>query len=934
MSAAPATARRPAWPRRAPDAGLLGLALLLTGLSQGTLALSRAFLNSDRAGTLLFLASAYDRHPFDPWDDRWYTGLPLTGLPPLVPQLLAGLTGPLSAGGAYGAAQLLSTLLLVLGVYRAGRALGPAPAAALAATLAGTSAALAIQLSVFGHLDAVLGAALILHAVPALRAALHAGQRAAAWAAGLGLFAAGLACPGAALPLGTLVVLGLAGTLPAHAPERWPRVWRLAALSLLPGLWMLGVTLAWRGPAGVSLHLPGVPAAAGRDILVTLLLPLTGLLWALPGLWRRGRPASGAGHADRAADDGAVALARVGAGLVAIAALAVLGARLGTPGLVATPPETLLFFGVMLGLPLTGQVALGLWAGAGARGRSGLLALGAATVLLGLGLNALGTRRALEPARIDLQPILNFIEKDEHWRYRFLTVGFGRQLALMSAATRAGTPSGLLHLEPELPRVLGATAGLAALPERLALPGLGTLDALLTHPERTHLKFVYARSTVFDPLLHFSGWHRVSTLENGVHVWEREDIPPVPARPARGELPAPLGVLWGTLPLLALVGMALGALWAARTAADQPRTGPPTAEPLRPALGLLLGALLLAGGALLWPRVWAPRAAALAAAAQAPDGGGLRGDYARLDSVQGSGAGLRQTRRWWTSLGPWSDELEVPLTWQGLGWRAAPTAPQPRQATTGPDSPGARPAVAYYRSPRRLTAETTAAADVLDRPLLRRLGTRLLLAPDGSLQVVGELLNIDARPGDTTLSVIVRGPDGQALTRENAGRLTLHTLRPGERTPFRVAFAPGSLTLPPGTPLNHLSIEVAARAVVTGRGQARPLAARSRVRAGRLEVVVTNLGALSVQVPQALVTLLDADGAAWVQEVIGTRALPPGGQWAFSVPARVPGGLSTLSRLPPEPSPDAPQGPAPGTFARPGGSYRLTLNAFAPGEPP
>ncbi|MFC3832073.1 MULTISPECIES: hypothetical protein [Deinococcus] len=906
--------------------GLLWMALLLTGLLHGTLMLSRAFLNSDRAGTLLLLASAYREHPFDPWEPRWYAGMPLTGLPPLVPQLLAVLEQQLTPAGAYGTLQLLTALLLVVGTYRASRVVGvPADAAGLAALLAGVSAGVATQLSVFGHLDAVLGAAVLLSAVPALCAALRGtGPRRVWWASGTALLAAGLACPGAALPLGLLTVLALAALEPRSRRRMIRTLW-LAALCAAPGLLMLAFSAAWSGPDGVNLRAPGVAAAAGRDVAVTLLVPLLGVLWALPGLWRRARPGQPCG--------GAVALTRAGAGLAGIAALAVLGAHLGQPALVATPPETLLFFGLLLCLPLAGVVGLGLRTGAAGvpAARVGLMALIAGTALYSVGLHALGTQRAQEPARIDLQPILNFIEKDEHWRYRFLTVGFGRQLALMSARTRAGTPSGLLHLPPELPRVPGtAPRGLADLPERADLPVLGPLTALLTHPERTNLKFVYAKSTVLDPLLHVYGFHPIGAVENGVMVWEREDIPPVPARPARAELPAPLGVVWGVLPIASLL---LAAVTLAGAGYDVGRSGRVVtvlAEPRRPVALLLLGTGALLAGAGLRPRLvpeHAATAAVVAAARQRPAGGGLRGEYARLDHVQSRGRvgdSVPVMRHWWTPLGLWTDTADTVVRPAPPGWAAdvvptlTPTAPTP--GTT-------QPGVAFYRSPRRLTVGTTAAADVLDRPVLQVLGTRLIRVPDGRLSVVGELRNVDARPADTTVTVILRGAGGAPLARENVGRLTLHKLRPGERTPFRVDFQPDSLA----TASQPLDIEVAARAVVTGREQERPLMARSRVRGGQLEVVVTNVGTRPVGVAHALVTLLDARGAAWVHEAISPRDLPPGAAWAFRVPATPPAGLRVLTTRPARPTEAAPPpGPVPGTFARPGGTYRVTLNAFIP----
>ncbi|GAA5439862.1 hypothetical protein Dcae01_01369 [Deinococcus caeni] len=931
----------PAARRGAPR--LLLLALLLTGSYHGTLVLTRAYRGADGAGALQFLASAYARHPLDPWDDRWYGGVPLTGEPPLAAQLIALLSGALGLEGAYGAAQFLAAALLAWGAYRATLACSSAREAGVATLLVTLGSALTLQLNVFGHLGSVFAAGLALHAAPFLWAWLR-GEARAGRRALLPLLAAGPADPVTTLLLGGALLLAAPGGRGRRRAAGGTLLLAQAALSGWTGwLWS-----PWLGPPAAP------PPGVGRSVWLCLLLPLWSVQWALPalpGLLRRG-PRSWE-VAERLALAGA-ALLPAAAGLLWVKGGAASEART----LRLPVPETLVFAASLLLIPFAARVALRAWDAAHAPAGPGPLPLALAaalTLIVTVGLNALPRTRPLEGPALNLAPLLSFIEKDEHWRYRFLTVGFGRQLGLLGAQTRAATPAGLWHLPPDLPQPLTSPGAFAALAERADLPGVGSLPELLTHPERAHLKFVYAASPALDPLLFLHGWHSIGTLENGVVVWEREDVPPVPARLPRSALPLWAAALWGVGPLAAFLAAGLVIVRAAPR--ERAATGAMTGEgltgagvgapwgPVRVVAGVTL--LVLAGGLTLrLSPGWALERAWAAQARAGTTGGGLRGEFARLEEVQyrlarlpqtaggASGAlpfGARQaqvTARWWTPLG-----ARRTVTTQGLhfsGGRWVVTPPDAEALALRRAVPSPQAGVAYDRAPRRITTNATAPADVLDRPVVQVLSARTVTLA-GRVVAVGSLLNADARPADLTLSATLRGPDGEVLLGENAGLSVLHKLRPGERTPWLVRLPP----LPPGTDPDTLTLEVAARAVVTGRSLERPIAARSRVQGGRVIVEARNVSTRTLAVPQALLAVSDARGVAWVRGAVGP-ALPPGAVWSFSLPAAPPANARVRVQEvtgPPDAGTVRAARTAPGSFplpraVLPGGSYTLTFQVL------
>jgi len=80
--------------------------------------------------------------------------------------------------------------------------------------------------------------------------------------------------------------------------------------------------------------------------------------------------------------------------------------------------------------------------------------------------------------------------------------------------------------------------------------GLDALTAVLQHADRYGLKWVFVRDHYYEPLLVFSGWRKVDSVDNGaVAIWGKDEVPPaVPLDSPQKPLPWQ-GLLWGTLPI-------------------------------------------------------------------------------------------------------------------------------------------------------------------------------------------------------------------------------------------------------------------------------------------------------------------------------------------------------------------------------------------------
>jgi hypothetical protein len=564
--------------RQSDNHGLLWWALGLTVLFHGALLINQSFYRTYDALIHIFFGSHYAKSWFDPWEPRWYTGFTVFSYPPLAHQLIAAFGTVLDLRSAFAVVQLLALLLLVVGVYRFSRLFVSPFAAGCAALLTPLSSAIVQTVHVYGQLPTTLSLGFLLNALPFAVRFVRGGERAELWRA-LAWLSATTAAHHITTLFGSVFFAGpvlLIAWLEARRAERpplelraawqqlWyrfaPRTYRLALVVLLTGAALLVTVLPyWLWVRGDPITQTPIPHASRDNFLANpnagvmfFVIPWASAIWFLP-----------------------YAVYKSWGWRWPVAASLVLLFVLGTGGTTPLPRlilrgafdiltlERFTFWAAMLTLPfaglaveslLRGHVRSWLEANFGRRIRWGMLGAGVlAMVVCALLISGLTRLRKFQPEPIDAQPIVSFLEKDEHWRYRYLTLGFGDQIAWLSANTRALTPDGNYHSARRLIELTSTPVERLDGAKYSGVPGLGSLEQFLTMPEKFNLKFVFTADTFYDPLLYFSGWQRLGRLENGVVYWERDDIPPLPERLPRPSISLPLRVMWGVLPLAVVI---------------------------------------------------------------------------------------------------------------------------------------------------------------------------------------------------------------------------------------------------------------------------------------------------------------------------------------------------------------------------------------------
>ena len=163
-----------------------------------------------------------------------------------------------------------------------------------------------------------------------------------------------------------------------------------------------------------------------------------------------------------------------------------------------------------------------------------------------------------EPAPIDMQPIVNFLAHANHSEWRYLTFGFGDQFAYLSRLTKATTIDGSYHSARSLPEL--RSSGIAQIDSVYwSLKGLPALDPILQKSGEHGVRWGFVSLAAYVPVLERNGWFKLTTLGNGVQVWENPGaVLPGPSRPPPDDPLASLS--WGVFPLFSLmIAAALGA---------------------------------------------------------------------------------------------------------------------------------------------------------------------------------------------------------------------------------------------------------------------------------------------------------------------------------------------------------------------------------------
>jgi hypothetical protein len=530
------------------------LAIVLVALAvHGPLLLMQLPAGSFDANFHIFLASHYAHHWFNPWNEKWFAGFSQTTYPPLTHQWIALVSSVAGLKMAYMLVQLVAVILLAVGVYRFAKIWVDERAASYAAIGSIFVGALSFLVYQAGQLATVSSAALYLNALPYFYEWSTQGtfrDLIKGWAVGLSAAAAHHVTLifGVVLFAGPVLWVACLDARDGRARGSMAGVIsRAAVFAVLVGIGV-GIVLLpyWLALLQHPIHQIPIPHDSRANFLFNsitainyFVIPYGALILALPFILfvgasrRRLRPLL------------------LGFWLTAIFGL---GGTTPLPRWLLGRAfdvltfERFTFWATLLAMPIVGLLAIELLDRFGNKAAVALALCSVASI--GAALAWLNANPYRSGVHIDVDPIVAFLNRDGHDSYRYLTLGFGSELARVSTYTNASSVDGDYNSARLLPEMTQYGSAQLTNAKFYGSAGMASLRAMLEHANRYGLKFIFVHDTYYEPLLTFAGWRKTESFDNGqVTVWAKDDVPPAHRIESDAIPPAWMGLMWGVLPI-------------------------------------------------------------------------------------------------------------------------------------------------------------------------------------------------------------------------------------------------------------------------------------------------------------------------------------------------------------------------------------------------
>ena len=812
----------------------------------------------------LFFADHYANSWFEPWDYRWYTGFTVQGYPPLVHQCIALLS--FIGGLKFGlfTVGILGILLFITGAYRFALMLtANRRVAVYTALLAVFSSTFIETLHIFGQLPSIVGLSILLHSLPEIYLFIKTGKI-RYFATSLSLIAVTVTSHHVTPIFGMVFfIFPLIGmVIMDHARDRVRTnkelrfkvffrsfkllFWRIVMFGF-SSLILIAVCILpyWINSKKNPITQVPIPHGSRDNFLevtssglVFFLIPWGILLFLLPYIFYRF-------FSKRYLFFGLsmVMLTLLGTGGTTPIPLKILGQ---TAFNILTLDRFTLWATIMA-LPIFGEFAYRLAEGDlkeelqqrfGAiyhRLLGGILAGGILFIVLFT--MSLGYFRPSQPEKINMLPIVNFLNQDQHDQWRYLPLGFGDQMAWLSAQTNAMTVDGNYHSARRLPELTTRAIERLENSKFRGVEGIGSLQQFLTVPEKYNLKYIFSNDKFYNPILYFCGWQRLQQLENGILVWEKLNVPPLSSILPKEDVAPWLKLMWGIVPVLTvLLAFLINIQWTwYRVLKSRPILVPEYMNygivysrfPKRliaiSHIWAMLMVLCLGFGLYVFYLHNASQRSpenVIKAYYDAMDfkeferahsyldtedevplsqymlevsvTDGILSSYAKLDAIsvdlieetENNAKATVQTY-WVTPLERIEKLYYHDLVKRNGDWHIVPLH---LDTDIPPDQLFSQSVTAFYNHGRRqITTQQTHHEDVLKQPVLEVLSAKLVKFK-GQYSVIGELQNVDNVPADVDVKATLYNDNDKELAHYNVKYHMKHKLMPMETTSFKINF--------------------------------------------------------------------------------------------------------------------------------------------------
>lgn len=909
----------------------------------------------------VFFADHYSKSWFDPWETRWYTGFSLISYPPLVHQLIALLS---FIGGIKFATYLLCFAIVVLyvtGAFRFAKLVtANEESAGYAALIAVFLPSVIEAFHVFGQIPMMMGISWLLHALPEIYKYIRSGKL-RYFISGLSLIAVAV-CSHHVTPIFGMVffVVPLMGTAIMDGARSEVSNYREVTLKLFIkylrayikrilafGFSTIFVTIFvilpyWLWSKSDPISQVPIPHGSRDNFievfssgLIFFIIPWGFLLLMLPFYFYRY-------FSKRNLFFG-----------FSFTMLFILGTGgttpipkmlLGDNAFNILTLERFTFWATIYVMPMAGEF---IWRFIHGdinkmillRRSKKVHSLYVVVLIVCMFFSAgfttnLSFFRPLQPKSIDLLPLKNFLQTDQHYKWRYLTLGFGDQMAWLSANTNALTIDGNYHSARRVPELTTRAVERLENTKYRGVEGMATLQQFLSNPEQFHLKYIFSNDKFYDPILYFNGWHRVKHLDNNIIVWERSDVSALPAILPKKDIPMYQKVMWGTIPLLTLLIAFVSNVqmqWVRHLLNHKNTITQSNPEKLREVIEpvfyqvikywivLVLGLTLVLIGNIYWLNIkQGTHERVLTSYYNALDfknfneafemldsdseltldyflleisvTNGLMDSYGKINRIEHrtlektvNYAKVESTVEWVTPLKSIVKTETHEVIKKGWKWYMKPLdsknyIPSDQFSTVSSNN-------FINQGRRKITTKETFHEDVLDRPVTMVHQASLIQSPTG-YHVVGLIQNVDSYPVDLTIKASLLDSSSNVITSYYDQHHLIHKLLPKGMSGFRIDFedvhwrqTPDSLKQRPAS----FQIEVLGTVITQDLNQS-VILTNASIQNNQLDAQLYNQGNATSTITQLIGTYFNENKEIiWVESSLTNKSIFPKKSTPFNV---------------------------------------------------
>ncbi|HUS19744.1 MAG TPA: hypothetical protein VMZ25_08845 [Terriglobales bacterium] len=540
--------------------------LLLAAAVHGPLLLMQLPTQSYDANTHMFFAQHYAQSWFDPWNEKWFAGFSQTTYPPLTHQWIALFSRVIGLKFAYLFVQLCVLLLLPVGVYRYAKLWVEERAASYAALGTIFLGSLALLVYQAGQLPTTTAAALTLNALPFFYSWSRSGSF-SALIKGVFLVLTAAAAHHVTVLFGIILfalpVLALAILDRRETTSSTGGVVSRAAMFAVAAVVGIGLVLLpyWMALLQNPIRQLPIPHDSRVNYLLNTMvglnywvIPMGALILVLPYIFikglgeRRLRPLFFGWYLTM---------------LLGLGGTTPVGRVLLGRAYEVLTFERFTFWATLMALPFAGLMASRLVH----RYRTkALIGLWVAAVFTFAAAVSWTTYRPITTAPFEADAVIDFLNRDDHNKFRYLLLGFGVKFSDVGIRANANSVDGDYNAARLLPELTEYGAARLDNAKYYGTAGMESLRAMLKHANQYGLKYIFVRDRYYEPLIAFAGWRQVETYDSGnVALWSKEDVPYARPVERHGAPTAFQGYIWGTFPILAsMLTMLLLLLWPER----------------------------------------------------------------------------------------------------------------------------------------------------------------------------------------------------------------------------------------------------------------------------------------------------------------------------------------------------------------------------------